>query len=190
MKRKLLVAIALGLTLLVVLIRFAPLQPETYRDLAHYAVSVRKFSSCDKERSFFDEQRANAAYWIIRWNKSGYDSYRDSGRQLLQYAVGKIKCSNDKRRFDVESDRAIRAIGLALSRGEEINVLNGNGNTALHMAVHAGNHHVVKFLLDNGASLEAKNSDGETALQIVLGMVEADIGYDPTHIEPLLRARL
>lgn len=190
MKRKLVVVIALGLLTSAAAIRFAPPQPETYRDIAHYAVSVRKFPWCDQDRSFFDEQRANVAYLFVALNRSGYNSYQASGRQLLHYTTGKIKCANDQPRFQVESDRAIRAMELALRRGEDIEALNANGNNALHMAVYAGNHHVVAFLLDRGASLNTKNADGETAGQILLGMVEADIGYDPTYLEPLLQVRL
>ncbi len=188
MRRKVTIVLASFIGLLAVGLRYAPLDSDTYRDVAHYAVAVRKFSSCEKGRSSLDELRANAAYWMVSWNHAGYNSYTASGRRLLLYTVGKLKCGPDKPRFQIESDRAIRAIELALERGEDIDQLNANGDNALHMAVTAGNHLIVEFLLNSGASLEAKNSDGETAMDIVKAMVVADIGYDPTKVEPLLLA--
>ena len=189
MQPKIVIAIAVSLTILAVSIRYAPLRESTHRDVAHYAVSVRKLSSCEKERSLLDELKAKAAYWLITWNVSGYKSYSESGRSLLLFTTGKIKCAPDKSRFLVESARANRAIDLALRRGEDINSVNGIGQNALHMAALAGNHLVAARLLDHGASLEAKNSEGETALDIVRSMAEADIGYDAAQIEPLLLTR-
>ena len=187
MKRTVLIAIVLGIAISVVGIRFIPLTAETYRDIAHYAVSVRKASWCDEERSFFDEKKADAAFAFIAWNRAGYQSYRASGRQLLNFTVGKTKCSNTAIRFRVESDRAIRGIELGLERGEDLHALNALGESALHMAVYAGNHEVVEFLLDRGASLDQENAEGKTASQILASLLDGDIGYDATHIEPLLR---
>lgn len=188
MRRKIIIVLAICIGLLAVGLRYAPLEAETYREFAHYAVAVRKFSWCEKDRRFIDELRAEAAFWLVAWNQAGYSAYRESDRRLLLYTAGKIKCGPDKPRFQIESDRAIRAMSLALDRGEDIDELNAVGNNALHMAVFAGNHLIVDFLLNRGASLEAKNSDGQTAMDIVGSMVEADMGYDPTRVEPILLA--
>ena len=189
MKRKVLFAVAFGIAISAIYIRYAPVSAGDFREIAHYAVSVREFSRCAEDRNIVDELRANAAYLFVAWNKSGYNSYRASGRQLLNLTVGKLKCATDKRRFQLESDRAIRAIELALDRGEDIDALNGNGNGALHTAIYAGNHHVIEFLLSRGARLDTENSDGKTASEILSAIVEAEIGYDATFVEPLLRAR-
>lgn len=189
MKRRILLASVLGIAISVVGLRLAPLSAETYRDIAHYAVSVRKSSWCDKQRSLLDEQRAHLAFAFIAWNRTGYYAYRSSGRQLLNFTVGKTKCANTAARFRVESDRAIRGIELALGRGEDIHALNAIGESPLHMAVYAGNHEVIAFLLERGASLEQVNANGKTASHILASLLDADIGYDATYVEPLLRTK-
>lgn len=50
-----------------------------------------------------------------------------------------------------------------------INSVDSNGNTALHLAAHRSNINLVKLLLENGASTNAKNNNSEIPLHMALG---------------------
>lgn len=188
MLRKSLFATTVIIGLIVVCIRFAPISGTTYRDVAHYAVAVRKNPSCDLERSFTDELVSDAAFWFIFWNRPGHKEYIESGRGLLRYTLGKVKCNQDSPRFLVESQRAIRAMNLAVSLGEDVHSQDRNGNSPLHVAVLSGNHLLVEYLLERGASPESENAEGETPIELLYSLTDAEIGYDGSQIEPLLLA--
>ena len=47
---------------------------------------------------------------------------------------------------------------------ESINIKNGSGKTALHVAASVGDHDGTKILLENGAEIEATDRNGETPL--------------------------
>jgi ankyrin repeat protein len=64
------------------------------------------------------------------------------------------------------SDEAVLdAVRLCLDRGADINAVNANGQTALHLAAPAGQADaVVKLLLSRGANPEIRDKQGRTAL--------------------------
>ncbi|HLF10659.1 MAG TPA: ankyrin repeat domain-containing protein [Gammaproteobacteria bacterium] len=66
--------------------------------------------------------------------------------------------------------QAIQAIQLLLQRGLAINATDAAGRTALHGAALQGYDDVVKFLVDNGADLQAKDKEGFTPLDTALGL--------------------
>jgi len=58
----------------------------------------------------------------------------------------------------------------------DINLSNPkNGNTALHKAVNFGKKHIVKLLLDNGASTNIQNLNGETPLHLAIKYLKHEI---------------
>jgi hypothetical protein len=60
---------------------------------------------------------------------------------------------------------AIAAITLCLSLGADINAANSDGDTALHGAAEArGSVPIVRFLVEHGARMDAKNTLGQTPL--------------------------
>lgn len=71
---------------------------------------------------------------------------------------------------DPSSDKAIPCLSLLLSHGADINaqVFSRNSETALHLAVIAKIPHeaVISFLVKSGASLNAKTTQGKTALHL------------------------
>jgi len=59
----------------------------------------------------------------------------------------------------------MQAIALLLDLGLDINAVNDNGDTALHVAVTGrGSPQIVHFLIARGANLQAKNKRGQTPL--------------------------
>lgn len=60
------------------------------------------------------------------------------------------------------SDDALDAIQLCVDRGSDINAVNQAGETALHLAA---NEAVIRFLVRQGAKLDARNKSGQTPLE-------------------------
>ena len=68
---------------------------------------------------------------------------------------------------------ALEAVKLALKLGNDINVVDKNGNTAMHGAAYKQLPSVVTFLVASGARVESwnrKNSSGWTPLRIAVGV--------------------
>lgn len=68
---------------------------------------------------------------------------------------------------------ALEAVRLALELGNDVNVIDKNGNTAMHGAAYKQLPSVVKFLAEKGADIELwnrKNSSGWTPLRIAAGV--------------------
>ena len=64
---------------------------------------------------------------------------------------------------------AIEAIKLCLEKGADINAANNGRDTALHAAAAKGADGIIRFLVDHGAALEAKNNQGQTPLDVAMG---------------------
>jgi len=65
-------------------------------------------------------------------------------------------------------NNAKELLTLLLDNGANINALNDNGQTALHIAVFWDNPEAVKLLLDRGADKTIKNKSGRTAEQLAI----------------------
>ena len=61
------------------------------------------------------------------------------------------------------------AVKLVVDAGVNVNAADEDGDTALHRAVRMRSNDVVRFLVEKGARLDAKNSMGETPLMAALG---------------------
>ena len=65
--------------------------------------------------------------------------------------------------------RAVEAITLALELGVDVSAANELGETALHGATYHGTHVVMRFLLDQGADIDATNWAEQTPLRLAQG---------------------
>jgi ankyrin repeat protein len=63
----------------------------------------------------------------------------------------------------------IDAVALLLEHGADIQAANGNGQTALHAAVGRGDQ-VVRYLVERGARLDARDSFNRTPLDVAMGV--------------------
>ncbi len=62
-------------------------------------------------------------------------------------------------------EEAVAAVQLCLDQGADVNLPGAGGNTALHDAVTGrGDLDIIRYLVEHGASLEAKNERGQTPL--------------------------
>ncbi len=71
------------------------------------------------------------------------------------WAVGESPGSNEDAR---------EAVKLMIELGDVVTTVDANGDTALHGAVVRGSEPLVRFLVDQGADLEAVNDKGWTPL--------------------------
>jgi ankyrin repeat protein len=68
------------------------------------------------------------------------------------------------------NDEALEAVTLTWELGNDVNAVDGNGDTALHGGVHRGADAIVRFLHEKGANLDAANDTGWTPLSIAQGV--------------------
>lgn len=83
---------------------------------------------------------------------------------------------------------ALAAVALAWKLGNDVNATDGNGDTALHGAVHRGADEIVRFLYDKGANLDTTNQTGWTALSIAQGVFYPNTFNRHPHIVTLLES--
>ena len=84
------------------------------------------------------------------------------------------------------NDEALAAVELAWELGNDVNAVDGNGDTALHGAIHRGADGIVRFLHEKGADLDAVNGTGWTALSIAQGVFYPNTFNRHPHLVTLL----
>jgi ankyrin repeat protein len=62
----------------------------------------------------------------------------------------------------------LAALRLCVERGSDVDAADDRGNTLLHLAAGRGAVDLVEFLLDQGASREARNAEGLTPLDVAM----------------------
>jgi ankyrin repeat protein len=68
----------------------------------------------------------------------------------------------------IDERNALKAAELLVDLGADVNAADAAGNTALHQAATKTYDAVVRFLVDKGARMDAKNKRGQTPLAAVL----------------------
>ena len=94
----------------------------------------------------------------------------DGGANALMLAAGLAKRhATDVGYFIWEEEQAIEAIALAVELGLDVNTATDRGETALHGATRHAAHDVIRFLVDQGADIEARTWADQTPLRIAEG---------------------
>ena len=84
------------------------------------------------------------------------------------------------------NEESLAAVELMLELGDVVTTLDANGDTALHGAIIRGSEPLVRFLLDQGADLEAVNGKGWTPLIMAEGVFYSNTGKRWPEMERLL----
>ena len=103
---------------------------------------------------------------------SGADPSLETGRHVtpLMVAAGVGSGTGSS---PVPQSKALEAVKLCLELGNDVNVANVEGETALHGAAYRGpqgTEMIIQLLVDHGANINAKNKQGWTPLTIVEGL--------------------
>ncbi|MEO8313845.1 MAG: ankyrin repeat domain-containing protein [Pseudomonadota bacterium] len=94
----------------------------------------------------------------------------------LMAAAGLGSSNTDTRgRFKTEAD-ALATLQILLAAGADVNRQDKLGLTALHGAAFQGWNKVIKLLVDHGASLNAKDSQGMKPVDAALGRYSGPLG--------------
>lgn len=94
----------------------------------------------------------------------------EGGANALMLAAGLAKRhATDVGYFIWEEEQAVEAVALAIELGLDVNTATDRGETALHGATRHAAHDVIRFLVEQGADLEARTWADQTALRIAEG---------------------
>ena len=86
-----------------------------------------------------------------------------------QHARNAVTLTVDPGRVNREPERrALEAVKIVLELGADVNVADKWGNTALHIAAQKRFESVIRFLMEKGARIDAKNELGETPLALAV----------------------
>ncbi|CAK9186958.1 unnamed protein product [Ilex paraguariensis] len=87
---------------------------------------------------------------------------------LLEFALEKgSQCARGFYALHYAARRGdLNAVKLLTSRGYDVNVADGDGNTPLMLAAREGHGSVCKLLISSGARCDVKNAKGETVLSL------------------------
>ena len=113
----------------------------------------------------------------------------DDGTTALILAAGLGKrAAQDITYYDWDQHKAIDAVGYALELGLDINAANAWGATALHGAVYHAAGDLIRFLVANGADIDATDWEDQTPLRLARGhMICCTTYVEHPEIAELLR---
>jgi ankyrin repeat protein len=86
-----------------------------------------------------------------------------------------------------QEPEVLEAVKMCVELGNDVNATNYLGETALHGAAFRGVNDVVQYLADRGATLDARDTRGWTALAIANGLTYTDFFKQQVHTAKLLR---
>ena len=84
------------------------------------------------------------------------------------------------------NEETLQALRYALELGGEVTTIDTNGDTALHGAIIRSSEPLVRFLLDQGADIDAMNGEGWTPLRMAKGIFYSNTGKRFPEMEALL----
>ena len=129
------------------------------------------------------------AYWVDRFNPASGElmTWVEQGETTaLMAAVGvggldpiiavehRARVAEDARVASREPDPAdveavtLEAVKVTVELGVDVNTAGADGNTALHVAAARGQDTVIEYLVENGATLDATNDEGQTPLSLAM----------------------
>jgi ankyrin repeat protein len=107
------------------------------------------------------------------------------GTTPLIVAAGLARVPNETR---VPESRVIEAVKLLLTLKNDIRASNINGTTPLHAAAMAGLDDVTRFLVEQGAPINAKNKNGETPYKMATGYEDTALFHEHPSTAAVLKS--
>jgi ankyrin repeat protein len=111
------------------------------------------------------------------------DQGADPNRAMKSGTTTLMVSVNRQGRLSGPMASTIAAVSLLLERGADVNAVTANGDTALHIAVGKGDE-LVKFLVEKGAKLDAKDKFNRTPLDVAMGVPGGGRGRGGAPAEP------
>ena len=144
-----------------------------------------------RQHNFGDGALGEGATPLMRAAKVGdaalmrllLDKGADANRAMKSGTTALMVTVNRQGRLSGPMEGTIAAASLLLERGADINAANANGDTALHVAVTKGDE-LVKFLVEKGATLDAKDKYNRTPLDVAMGVPGGGRGRGGAPAEP------
>jgi len=144
-----------------------------------------------RQHEFGDGGLGEGATPLMRTAKAGntalmgllLDKGADPNRAMKSGTTALMVSVNRQGRLSGPMATTIAAATLLLERGADVNAVNANGDTALHIAVSKGDE-LVKFLVEKGAKLDAKDKFNRTPLDVALGVPGGGRGRGGAPPEP------
>jgi ankyrin repeat protein len=92
---------------------------------------------------------------------------KDGTTPIMQAAAGIAARGEEEEVIDL-ADRAdpLEAIKLFVEAGADVNAVNAQGNTAVHLAAQRGNDRIIEYLVSKGAKLDIVNKGNRTPLDM------------------------
>jgi len=90
---------------------------------------------------------------------------------MVAAGIGRLQ----DRRGEEEDRNALEAVKLALDLGNDVNAANANGRTALYGAARSGGNAIVRFLVQQGATVNVKDRFGMTPWNLASGVLAPNV---------------
>ncbi|MGE0394861.1 MAG: ankyrin repeat domain-containing protein, partial [Vicinamibacterales bacterium] len=82
----------------------------------------------------------------------------------------------------------LEAVKLLLTLKNDIAASNRSGTTPLHAAAMAGLDHVARYLVEQGAPINAKNKNGETPYKMATGYEDSALFHEHPSTAAVLKS--
>jgi len=107
------------------------------------------------------------------------------GTTPLIVAAGLARVPNETR---VPESRVLEAVTLLLTLKNDITASNRNGTTPLHAAAMAGLDDIARYLVAQGAPINAKNKNGETPYKMATGYEDTALFHEHPSTAAVLKS--
>ena len=133
-------------------------QSERLLEMAEERLMLEEFLIANADINVRDSYGRNALFWAIK------TSHKHNTDLLLTHGISLMVKPNYHALFHTIQSNNLETFSLLLGLGEDINMINEEGQTLLMTAVEKENTMMVRYLINHGINLYAKDNNGLAAL--------------------------